>query len=167
MVCSLRRWNVRPMPNASRTTHGFSADWGSTMNVQFSVFTPAQLLCNWHEQRPSNEGDLDSSGTERLSRHGADFIFFLSYTWLIRGFVVNGTSCITEEFGVAATPYTSAWFKYWLAWYSSVPQGQFRDSTKITTWPLPSISFPIYQPSVTVWFDATFFSHYHTDNVVS
>ena len=64
------------MPNASRTTHSFTADDGSTMNVQFSAFTPAQLLCSWHEQRPSNECDLDSSGTERLGSHGAEFIFF-------------------------------------------------------------------------------------------
>lgn len=70
---------MRLMPNASRITHSFSADYGSTMNVQFSAFTPAELLCNWHEQRPSNEVDLDSSGTERLGRPGIDFIF-LSYT---------------------------------------------------------------------------------------
>jgi hypothetical protein len=68
---------VRPIPNASLATrHSSSADCGSTMNVQFGAFTPAQLLCNWHEQRPSNEGDLDSSGAERLDRSGADFIFF-------------------------------------------------------------------------------------------
>lgn len=68
---------MRPIPNASRATqHSSSADYGSTMDVHFSAFTPAQLLCNWHEQRPSNEGDLDSSGTERLGRSGADFIFF-------------------------------------------------------------------------------------------
>jgi len=63
------------MPNASRITHSFSADYGSTMTVQFSAFTPAELLCNWHEQRPINEGDLDSSGMESLGRPGADFIF--------------------------------------------------------------------------------------------
>jgi len=69
---------VRPIPNVSRATqHSSSADYGSTMNVQFSVFTPAQLLCNWHEQRPSKEGDLDASGTEQLGRSGADFIFFI------------------------------------------------------------------------------------------
>jgi len=92
-----------------REKHSFSADYGSTMTVQFSAFTPAQLLCNWHEQRPSNEGDLDSGSTERLGRPGVDFIF-LSYTWLFRGCVANGTSCIIEEVGVAATtPY--AWIQ--------------------------------------------------------
>jgi hypothetical protein len=45
--------------------------------------TPAQLLRNWHEQRPSNKGDLDSSltggGWENLLHGGgpaaSDFIF--------------------------------------------------------------------------------------------
>lgn len=78
---------MRPMPNASRITQSLNADYGSTMNVQFSAFTPAKLLCNWHEQRPSNEGDLDSSGTERLGRPGADFIFLILYV------IVSGLRC--------------------------------------------------------------------------
>jgi hypothetical protein len=31
------------------------------------LFTPAQLVCKWHEQRPSNQGDLD------LIFHGGDW----------------------------------------------------------------------------------------------
>jgi hypothetical protein len=28
---------------------------------EYTMFTPAQFLHNWHEQWPSNQGDLDSS----------------------------------------------------------------------------------------------------------
>jgi hypothetical protein len=30
---------------------------------KYAVFSPAQLLSSWCEQRPSNQGDLDSSVT--------------------------------------------------------------------------------------------------------
>jgi hypothetical protein len=36
------------------------------------MFAPAQLLRNWHEQRPSNKGDFDSSVPE--DRVGEIFI---------------------------------------------------------------------------------------------
>jgi hypothetical protein len=48
---------------------------------EYTVFTPAQVLHNWREQRPSNQGDLDSSVTGAvwrvLDRGGpaSDFIF--------------------------------------------------------------------------------------------
>jgi hypothetical protein len=51
------------------------------------MFTPAQLLHKWHEQRPSNESDLDSSATGRLGecikRGGpAADIFVYKYGWV-------------------------------------------------------------------------------------
>jgi hypothetical protein len=35
---------------------------------KYTMFVPAQLLHNWREQRPSNQGDLDSSVTEEVGR---------------------------------------------------------------------------------------------------
>jgi hypothetical protein len=35
---------------------------------KFTMFAHAQLLRNWREQRPSNQGDLDSSATVKVSR---------------------------------------------------------------------------------------------------
>jgi hypothetical protein len=45
----------------------------SRMNTQYAhkhiMFSPAQLLCNWHEQWPNNQGDLDSSVTGEILLH--------------------------------------------------------------------------------------------------
>jgi hypothetical protein len=54
--------------NASRTAaNNFDAKECSRMNTrsarEYTMFAPAQLLRNWREQRPSNQGDLDSSVT--------------------------------------------------------------------------------------------------------
>jgi hypothetical protein len=45
-----------------------------------TMFAPAQLLRNWREQRPSNQGDFDTSimgEVETVLLHGdeTDFIF--------------------------------------------------------------------------------------------
>jgi hypothetical protein len=32
------------------------------------MFTPAHILCNWREQRPSNKGDLGSSVTREVAK---------------------------------------------------------------------------------------------------
>jgi hypothetical protein len=62
------------------------------------MFTPAQLWRNWREQRPSNEGDLDSGVTGdvwRVYYMGVDLILLL-------GCVLNSTHCIFR-FSVSAT----------------------------------------------------------------
>jgi hypothetical protein len=47
------------------------------------MFAPAQLLRIWREQRPSNQGDLDSSATWETLLHGggsaSDFSFVPQY----------------------------------------------------------------------------------------
>jgi hypothetical protein len=35
---------------------------------EYAMFAPAQILCNLREQRPSNQGDLDSSVTGKVQR---------------------------------------------------------------------------------------------------
>jgi hypothetical protein len=35
---------------------------------EYTMFTLAQIFLNWRKQRPSNEGDLDSSVTGQLGR---------------------------------------------------------------------------------------------------
>jgi hypothetical protein len=48
---------------------------------EYTMFAPAQLLRNWGEQLPSNQGDLDSSVMGRLGESitwggpASDFIF--------------------------------------------------------------------------------------------
>jgi hypothetical protein len=50
---------------------------------EYTMFTPAHLLCDWYEQWPSNQGDLDlchGKGWESLLHGGgpaSDFIFIL------------------------------------------------------------------------------------------
>jgi hypothetical protein len=35
---------------------------------EYTMFAPAQLLCDWREQRPSNQGDVDSGVTGEVRR---------------------------------------------------------------------------------------------------
>jgi hypothetical protein len=35
----------------------------NTRSREYTLFAPTQLLRNWCEQRPSNQGDLDSNAT--------------------------------------------------------------------------------------------------------
>jgi hypothetical protein len=64
------------------------------------MFTSARLLCNWRDQRPSNQDDLDSSVTRETGRvyyMGVDLLpisFLYRRTWLLLGCVLNGTPCI-------------------------------------------------------------------------
>jgi hypothetical protein len=51
--------------HASRTViNDFNVKYSSRMNTRsarkYTIFAPAQLLRNWLEQRPSNQGDLAS-----------------------------------------------------------------------------------------------------------
>jgi hypothetical protein len=54
---------------------------------EYTMFVPEQLLGNLREQRPSNKGDLDSSGTRESLLHGGgpacDFIFVLYYVIVV------------------------------------------------------------------------------------
>jgi hypothetical protein len=52
--------------NASRTAaNDFDEKKCLRMNTwsacKYIMYAPSQLLCNWHEQQPNNQGDLDSS----------------------------------------------------------------------------------------------------------
>jgi hypothetical protein len=66
------------------------------------MFTSAQRLCNWREQRPSNQGDLDLNVTGEVGRvnyAGVDLLlglFLYRATKLLLGSVLNGTSCIFD-----------------------------------------------------------------------
>jgi hypothetical protein len=48
------------------------------------MLTPAEILRNWRQQQPSNQGDIDSSATRKLGESitwGGEFlILFLHYT---------------------------------------------------------------------------------------
>jgi hypothetical protein len=35
---------------------------------EYTMFSPAKLLLNWREKRPSNQDDLDSSATGQVRR---------------------------------------------------------------------------------------------------
>jgi hypothetical protein len=56
---------------------------------EYTIFAPARLLC-WHEQRPSNKGDFDSSVTGDVGRvyyTGVDLLlilFLYRSTFLLR-----------------------------------------------------------------------------------
>jgi hypothetical protein len=59
--------------NVSRAaSNDFDAKYCSRMNTlsgrEYIQFPFAQLLSNWHEQRPSNQGDLDSNVTGDIGR---------------------------------------------------------------------------------------------------
>jgi hypothetical protein len=110
--CCLIRYffvRIRSDINASRTAaNDFSAKWCSRVNTRssraYTLFVPAQLLRNWHEQRPSNQGYLDSSVTGKVGRvyyTGVDLILIsFSYrsTWLfLLDWVLNGTPRIMQR----------------------------------------------------------------------
>jgi hypothetical protein len=69
---------------------------------EYTMFAPAQLLRNWHEQRLRSQGDLDSVSQgrfgESITRGGpaSDFILYRS-TLLLLGWVVNGTPWKLED----------------------------------------------------------------------
>jgi hypothetical protein len=58
---------------------------------EYFMFEPAQLMRNWREQRPSNQGGLDPSVTREdgslLHRgaHASDFIFVPNTLLLLGG----------------------------------------------------------------------------------
>jgi hypothetical protein len=90
--------------NASRTAaNDFDAKWCSRVNTrcarEYTMFTPAQLLRNWREQRPSNQDDLDSSVSVEVGRvhyTGVGILvisFLYRSTRLLLGWVLNGTPC--------------------------------------------------------------------------
>lgn len=51
-----------------------------------------------------------------------------------------------------ATSYPDGVF----SWFSSVYPRKFRDCTLISSWPLPSMAFPIYLSPIILSFDATY-----------
>jgi hypothetical protein len=76
--------------------------WECTNDLlgEYAMFTPAQLLHNWPQQWPSNQGDLDSSVVGRLGHweRGVDLILisFLYYnTELLLGCILNVILCIS------------------------------------------------------------------------
>jgi hypothetical protein len=80
--------------NASRTAaNDFNAKQYSRMNTRSArentIFEPAQVLRNWREHRPSNQGDLDSchgEGWKSLLHGGgpaSDFIFVPKYVTVV------------------------------------------------------------------------------------
>jgi hypothetical protein len=52
---------------------------------EYTMFTPAQLLHSWHEQRPSNKGDLDSNVTAKVGREYYMGVDLLMISFLYRG----------------------------------------------------------------------------------
>jgi hypothetical protein len=56
---------------------------------EYTVFTPAQFLCNWYEQRPSNQGDFSSTATGKVERvyytgrSASDLIFVPKYVIVV------------------------------------------------------------------------------------
>jgi hypothetical protein len=64
---------------------------------EYTMFAPAQLLRNWREQRPSNNGDLDSRVAGEIGivyYTGVDLLlvsFLYRSVRLLLGFVLNGT----------------------------------------------------------------------------
>jgi hypothetical protein len=68
------------------------------------MFTPAQLLCNWHEQRPSNQRDVDSSVEGRLGESTkwggpACGLFLYLSTRLLLGCIIYSLYKRINEFG--------------------------------------------------------------------
>jgi hypothetical protein len=65
---------------------------------EYAMFAPAQLL-RWSKQRPSNQGDLDSSVTGKVGRvyyTGVDLLlilFLCQSTLLFLNCVLDGTRC--------------------------------------------------------------------------
>jgi hypothetical protein len=55
---------------------------------EYTMFTNAQLLCNWHEQRPSNQDDFDFSVMGWLGRVLQGSKLLLN---LLLGYILNGT----------------------------------------------------------------------------
>jgi hypothetical protein len=51
-----------------------------------TMFTPAQLLRNWCEERPSNHGDLDSIITGEVGR-----VYYMGVDQLLISFLYRGT----------------------------------------------------------------------------
>jgi hypothetical protein len=93
--------------NASRTAaNNFDAKWSSRMNTRSAregtVFASAHLMRKWREQRPSNLFTLTrvSWGFWKSLLHGVDLLlveFLYLNTWLLVGFVLNGTPCISAS----------------------------------------------------------------------
>jgi hypothetical protein len=78
------------------------------------IVNKAQLLHNWREQRPSNQGDLDPIVTVKVGRvyYTAVDLLLISFlyrsTWSLLGCVLNGTPCTYGMTYTAwAQPYTS------------------------------------------------------------
>jgi hypothetical protein len=95
--------------NASRTAENdLSAKSCLRMNTrsahEFTMFVPAQTLRNWREQRPSNQGDLDSSVTGRLGEYytGVNLLLisFLYRRNLLLGCVLNGALCVKKDYSL-------------------------------------------------------------------
>jgi hypothetical protein len=70
------------------------------------MFAPAQLLRNWREQRPSNQGDLASSVTGEVGRiyyTGVNLLlisFLYRSTQLLLACVINCTACTSIRQGM-------------------------------------------------------------------
>jgi hypothetical protein len=69
------------------------------------MFASAQLLRNWREQRPSNQGDLGLSvtGEVRENYTGADLLliyFLLPWYAIVIGWVLNDTFFISRRLSI-------------------------------------------------------------------
>lgn len=89
--------------------YDFIAKWCLRMNIhsapECTMFAPAQLLCNWHEQRPSSKGDLDLSVMEEVGRVcciGLDLLqnFFCCSLWLSLDCILSGIPHTSIKFNL-------------------------------------------------------------------
>jgi hypothetical protein len=67
-----------------------------TFHSWIHMLAPTQLLLNWHEQRPSNKGDLDSSAMGNVAKvycmgRTRFWLHFVLWYILLLGCVLNGT----------------------------------------------------------------------------
>jgi hypothetical protein len=79
--------------NASRkAANNYDAKFCSRMNIhsahEYTTFAPAQLLHNWHEQQPSNQGNLDLSVMGEVER-----IYYMGMDLLLISFCTTVCHC--------------------------------------------------------------------------
>jgi hypothetical protein len=75
---------------------------GTRSDREYTMVSHAQILRNWSEQRPSNNGDLDWSvtGDGRVYHTSMDLLlitFFYRNMWLMFGCVLNGAHCTSRK----------------------------------------------------------------------
>jgi hypothetical protein len=119
VYCCIIRYFLARISTAKRFTNNNNNNkrfWCDVMFENEHTFrswiyhiAPVHFWRNWHGQRPSNQGDLDSSVTGEVGRvyfTGVDVLlvlFLYRSTWLLMGCVLNGTLFIMHIAGCFMT----------------------------------------------------------------